>query len=157
MSCCLSQLDKNKIILKFILFILILYGINAFPQSERLTRGLENGYAWLAMDDPALMYSTSRQNYLSSILDRIKLTNEKYPHLTPLGCREEIAQLSKQGKSDDISLNDVVYAMDRFYSQKDNLIIPIVFAYCYTIKKYAGVSPEELEIYRNEVLLFCYE
>ena len=136
---------------------MILFGCNAFAQSERYTRDLENGYVWLAMDDPALMYSTSKQNYLSSILERIKLTNQKYPKLSSLGCREEITLLSKQGKSDEISLNDVVNKIDEFYSQKDNLIIPIIFAYCYTIKKFAGVSSEELEVYRNEVLLFCNE
>ena len=94
---------------------------------------------------------------MSSILDRIKVTNQKYPELSSLGCREEITLLSKQGKSDEISLNDVVNKIDEFYSQKDNLIIPIIFAYCYTIKKFAGASLEELAVYRNEVLLFCYE
>jgi len=150
-------LSENNIIIKACLLILILFGCNAFAQSERYTRDLENGYVWLAMDDPALMYSTSKQNYLSSILDRIKVTNQKYPELSSLGCREEITLLSKQGKSDEISLNDVVNKIDEFYSQKDNLIIPIIFAYCYTIKKFAGASPEDLDIYRSEVLLFCYE
>jgi len=150
-------LNENNIILNFCLFILILFGFNTFPQSERYTRNLENGYAWLALDDPALMYSTSKQNYLSSILDRIKLTNQKYPELSSLGCQEEITQLSKQGKSDEISLNDDVNEMDEFYLLKNNLIIPIIFAYCYTIKKFAGASPEELDVYRSEVLLFCYE
>ena len=153
----MSQLSENNVILKVCLFILILFGCNAFPQSERYTRDMENGYVWLAMDDPALMYSTSKQNYLSSILDRIKFTNRKYPQLSSLGCQEEITLLSKQGKSDEITLNDVVNKMDEFYSQKNNLIIPIIFAYCYTIKKFAGASPEELDVYRNEVLLFCYE
>lgn len=128
-----------------------------FPQSERQTKGAENGYAWLAMDDPALMYSTSKENYLSSILDRLKVTNEKYPEIESLGCREDINKLTKEGKSDEISITNVVFEMDKFYSAEENLVIPIVFAYCYTIKQFAGASVEELLIYKDEVLLFCYE
>ena len=119
--------------------------------------GAENGYAWLAMSDPVLPYSTSKENYLSSILERIKITNEKRPELASFGCREEINYLSTQGKSGEISLNDVVNEMDEFYSNEANLIIPIVFAYCYTIKKFTGFSKKELDAYRNEILLFCYE
>ena len=137
--------------------LFLLLTINLFSQSVRYTKGAENGYAWIAMDDPAMMYSTSKQNYLSSILERIKLTNEKHPEFSTLGCREEMDQLSKQGKSGEISINDVVIEMDKFYLTEENLVIPIIFAYCYTIKKFAGLSLEELEDYRDEILMFCYE
>ena len=143
--------------MKSAFLILLIFSINLFPQSERQTKGAENGYAWLAMDDPALMYSTSKENYLSSILDRLKVTNEKYPEIESLGCREDINKLTKEGKSDEISITDVVFEMDKFYSTEENLVIPIVFAYCYTIKQFAGASVEELLIYKDEVLLFCYE
>lgn len=143
--------------MKYILLIFFLFTINYFPQSERFTKGAENGYAWLAMDDPSLPYSTSKENYLSSILERIRLTNEKHPEFASFGCRKEINYLSSQGKSGEISLNDVVNAMDKFYSNEKNLVIPIVFAYCYTIKKIADINQEELDIYRDEILLFCYE
>lgn len=143
--------------MKSALLIFFLITINLFPQSERQTKGAENGYAWLAMDDPVLMYSTSKENYLSSILDRLKITNEKYPEVEYLGCRENINKLSKEGKSNEISITDVVVEMDKFYSAEENLVIPIVFAYCYTIKKFAGVSAEELLIYKDEILMFCYE
>ena len=36
------------------------------------------------MDDPALMYSISKENYLSSILDRLRLTREKHPEIASL-------------------------------------------------------------------------
>jgi hypothetical protein len=109
------------------------------------------------MDDPALMYSISKENYLSSILDRLRLTREKHPEIASLSCKEDISKLSSEGKSDKISLNDVAIELDGFYSQNDNLVIPIIFAYCYTIKKFAGANTEELDDYRDEVLLFCYE
>jgi hypothetical protein len=143
--------------MKSALLIFLICSINLFPQSERQTKGSDNGYAWLAMDDPALMYSTSKENYLSSILDRLKITNEKYPEIESLGCREDINKPSKDGKSNEISISDVVVEIDKFYSVEENLVIPIVFAYCYTIKKFAGASTEELLIYKDEVLLFCYE
>lgn len=143
--------------MKSALLIFLICSINLFPQSERQTKGAENGYAWLAMDDSALMYSTSKENYLSSILDRLRITNEKYPEVEYLGCREDTNKLNKEGKSDEISITDVVVEIDNFYSAEENLVIPIVFAYCYTIKKFAGVSAEELLIYKDEVLLFCYE
>lgn len=143
--------------MKSALLIFLICSINLFAQSERQTKGAENGYAWLAMDDPALMYSTSKENYLSSILDRLKITKAKYPEIESLSCREDINKLSKEGMSNEISISDVVVEIDKFYSAEENLVIPIIFAYCYTIKKFAGASTKELLIYNDEVLLFCYE
>jgi hypothetical protein len=143
--------------MKLIIYIILLFVIGVFPQSERYTKGAENGYAWLSMDDPSLHYSVSKENYLSSILERLRITKEKHPEVSSLGCKEEIASLANQGKSNEISMSDVVNKIDTFYSEKENLVIPIVFAYCYTIKKLAGRTTKELSEYRNEVLLYCYE
>lgn len=142
---------------KYYIITFLLFVVNLYPQTERYTKGAENGYAWLSMDDPALMYSTSKENYLSSILDRLRLTNEKHPEIASISCKEDINKLTEESKSTEISLKDVTIEMDKFYLLKDNLVIPIIFAYCYTIKKFAGVSTEELNNYRDEVLLFCYE
>lgn len=143
--------------IKSFILIFLLFVVNLFPQAERNTKGAANGYAWMSMGDPALMYSISKENYLSSILDRLRLTREKHPEIASLSCKEDISKLSSESKSDKISLNDVVIELDGFYSQNDNLIIPIIFAYCYTIKKFAGTSTEELIHYKDAVLLFCYE
>jgi hypothetical protein len=143
--------------MKCYFLILLLFTVSVLPQTERYTKGAENGYAWITMDDPALMYSISKENYLSSILDRIKLTKEIHPEIASLSCREEINQLATEGKSYQISLNDVVIEIDMFYLQNDNLIIPIIFAYCYTIKKFAGRSKEQLDDYREEILSFCFQ
>jgi hypothetical protein len=142
---------------KYYIITFLLFVVNLYPQTERYTKGAENGYAWLSMDNPALMYSTSKENYLSSILDRLRLTNEKHPEIASISCKEDINKLTEESKSTEISLKDVTIEMDKFYLLKDNLVIPIIFAYCYTIKKFAGVSTEELNNYRDEVLLFCYE
>jgi len=143
--------------IKFCFIFFLLGIIYIFPQDERYTKGAENGYAWLAMDDPALHYSVSKENYLSSILERLRITKEKHPEVSSLGCKEEITALSKKGKSNEISMSDIVNQIDMFYAEKENLVIPIVFAYCYTIKKLAGTTDEELMDYKNKVFLFCYE
>jgi hypothetical protein len=141
--------------IKYLFVAVLIFTTISFPQSERYTKGAENGYTWLAMDDPSLMYNTSKENYLSSILDRIHITGEKHPEIVSLTCREDINKLFNEGKSDKISLEDVVKEIDGFYSQKGNMAIPIIFAYCYTIKKFAGAGSKELNVYREEVLKFC--
>ena len=143
--------------IKYALIIILLFIIEVFPQYERYTKGAENGYAWLAMDDPTLPYSVSKENYLSSILERLRITKEKHPEVSSLGCNEELTSLSKEGKSYELSMSDIVNQIDNFYSEKENLVIPIVFAYCYKIKELAGLTDEELMNYKNEVFLFCYE
>jgi hypothetical protein len=142
---------------KYLFVLLLIFAANAFPQSERYTKGAENGYTWIRMEDPNQFYSTSKESYLSSILERFRLTGEKYPEIESLSCREDMEKLFSEGKSDEISLEDIVNEIDKFYSSNDNMIIPIIFAYCYSIKKYAGASIEDLTDYSKQILLFCSE
>jgi hypothetical protein len=143
--------------MKYFFVFALVFSANIFPQSERYTKGAENGYAWLAMDDPVLHYSVSKENYLSAILERYRLTQEKYPEIESLSCRNEIDKIYENGKSGQVSLKDVVMEIDEFYSDEKNMIVPIIFAYCYTIKKISGVSESELAEYKNQVLEFCEE
>ena len=140
----------------FLVFVVI-FSATSNAQYERYTNGAENGYTWLAMDDPSLLYNTSKENYLSSILNRMRITGERYPEVSSLGCRTDIDKLFSRGKSEEFSLGDVVNEIDGFYFERDNLVIPIIFAYCYTIKKFAGASAKELNEYKEKVLLFCNE
>jgi len=144
-------------IIKYISASVLIFILSVYPQEERYTKGAENGYMWLAMDDPVLSYNTSKENYLSSILERFRVTNEKYPEIASLSCRDDIDRLFGDGKSDAFSLEDVVEEIDRFYSVTDNRIIPIIFAYCYTIKTFAGVSTDQMNNYKKDVLAFCNE
>lgn len=141
----------------YLAVLFLIFAANAFPQSERYTKGAENGYTWIRMKDPSQPYSTSKESYLSSILDRFRLTGERYPEIESLSCREDMNKLFDEEKSDEISLEDIVNEIDKFYSSSDNLIIPIIFAYCYSIKKFAGAGIEELNSYKKAVLLFCNE
>ena len=141
--------------IKYILLIILVFASTSFSQSNRYTKGAENGYMWQAMSEPNLIYSVSKENYLSSILDRMRITGEKYPEIASLGCREDINKLLSKGDSDKLSLEDVIKRIDKFYTQEENLVIPIIFAYCYVIKQFAGASSKELDIYKQEVLKFC--
>lgn len=142
---------------KYLFVLLLFFAANVFAQSELYTKGAENGYTWIRMEDPIQPYNTSKENYLGSILERFRLTGEKYPEIESLGCREDIEKLFSEGKSDEISLDDIVKEIDGFYSNSDNMIVPIIFAYCYSIKKFAGASTKELNVYKEEVLNFCSE
>ena len=141
----------------YFIVLLVLLPITVFAQSERYTKGAENGYTWIRMEDPSQYYSTSKETYLSSILERYRLTQEKHPEISSLSCKEDMEKLAWEGKSNKISLEDVVEEIDVFYSRSDNMIIPIIFAYCYSIKKLAGTGIKELNSYKEEVLLFCEE
>jgi len=143
--------------MKLFLSLVIFISINLFPQSERYTKGAENGYTWISMEDPVKFYSTSKENYLSSILDRYRLTEEKHPEIASLSCRDDMNKLLEEGKSEEISLEDIVNEINIFYSGSENMIIPIIFAYCYSIKKLAGASAKELNVYKKDVLKFCNE
>ncbi|MCW8803727.1 MAG: hypothetical protein OQK57_04945 [Ignavibacteriaceae bacterium] len=142
---------------KYLFVLLIIFAAIAFPQSERFTKGAENGYTWIRMEDASRPYNTSKENYLGSILDRFRLTGERYPEIESLSCREDNEKLFSEGKSGEISLEDIVKGIDTFYSRSDNMIIPIIFAYCYSIKKFAGASFKELNAYKEKVILFCKE
>jgi hypothetical protein len=106
--------------IKYILLIILVFVSTSFPQSNRYTKGAENGYMWQAMSEPNLMYSVSKENYLSSILDRTQITGEKYPEIASLTCREDIEKIYKEGKSNKLSLEDVV---KREFGYSDNFCV----------------------------------
>jgi hypothetical protein len=143
--------------MKSFIILNIISAINIFCQSERLTKDLENGYAWIRMEDPAQHFSTSKETYLNSILERYRLKQEKHPEIAPLGCKEEIEKLYKEGKSDKISMSDIVRKIDDYYSKENKMTVPIIFAYCYIIKKIYGASEAELDEYEKQVMEFCKE
>lgn len=143
--------------MKLFFTLVIISVIHVYPQAERYTKGAENGYTWIRMEDPNQFYSTSKETYLSSILERFRLTGEKYPEIESLSCKEDMKKLFSEGKSDEISMEDIVNELDKFYSEEQSLVVPIIFAYCYTIKKISGVNETELADYKNQVLEFCEE
>jgi hypothetical protein len=126
-------------------------------QDKRLTKGAENGYAWITMGNPHILHDDSKDVYLSGILERLRLLKLPKPLIDSLSCREEYYALLKEGKPGDITMDDMIDSIDRFYADDENLVIPIVFAYCYNIKKFVGVNKEELNSYREKLLVFSNE
>ena len=143
---------KSYLILAGIIFISV-----SLSAQSRYTKGAENGYAWLSMDVSQLPYSNMKYKYLSGILDKNKIIKNKFPESKQLLCDSEINELLEKGESANFSLEDVVKEIDSFYSNENNLEIPIVFAYCFVIKKEAGQTEQELNDYKKEVLEFCSE
>jgi len=141
----------------YLIGIILLITSTLFAQPGRYTKGAENGYAWIAMENPGVAYSDTKYKYLGGMLERYGMVNERFPEVEHLGCRNDVNKLLEDGKSDELSLDDMVDAIDKFYSKSENLVIPIVFAYCYCIKEIAGMSNDKLKEYREEILEFCGE
>ncbi len=145
----------NKLFL--IIVIITNYTVVSLAQSERYTKGLENGYAWMQLDKPEIPYSDNKFKYLGSMLEQNNILKKEYPGHDNIFCDYEINELQKSGKSENFTLEDVIKDIDKFYSRKEIINVPIVFAYCYVIKKETGFSESELKNYINEVLQFCSE
>lgn len=141
----------NKLLLSTVLLVTTVL----IAQPKRYTKGAENGYTWLSLENPGVVYSDAKYNYLSGMLEKYRTLNEKFPEVERIDCRDDVNILLENGMSDKLSLDDMVDAIDKFYDKSDNLVIPIVFAYCYSIKEIAGLSKDELNNYRNELLEFC--
>jgi len=140
-----------------IIIITLTFIICSFAQDKRLTKGAENGYAWITIGNPHLLHDDSKEIYLSGILERIRLEKLEKPLTDSLSCREEFKFLLEEGRPGDITMTDMINSIDNFYSNTENLVLPIVFAYCYNIKKFAGASKDELNAYREKLLTFSNE
>lgn len=148
-------MKRMKKVNKYFTIICLLIISTSFAQSSRYTKGAENGYSWSAMSNPLRIYDNSKYNYLGEILERYRLLKQSFPEVEYLSCGEELNDLLKSGESDNISLEYMVEVIDEFYSDAENLSIPIVFAYCYSIKELSGASKDELIDYKKDVLDFC--
>ncbi len=141
----------------YLICIILLITSTLFAQPERYTKGTENGYTWISMGNPHLLHDDSKDIYLSGILERLRLLKLTKPLIDSLSCREEYDALLKEGKPGDITMADMITSIDKFYRDSKNLVIPIVFAYCYNIKNFAGVSKDKLNSYRENLLVFSQE
>ncbi|MBT8387653.1 MAG: hypothetical protein KJO12_09605 [Ignavibacteria bacterium] len=139
----------------YLISLILLITSTLFAQPERYTKGAENGYAWRELENPLVAFSDAKYNYLSGMLERNGTVNERFPEDEHLGCRNDVNKLLEDGMSDELSLGDMIDAIDGFYNNDENLVIPIVFAYCYCIKEIAEISADELNEYMAEILEFC--
>lgn len=141
-----------------IIFLAVLISGFVFSQDKRYTKGAENGYVWLTLNQSYNTLTDYKFEYLASMLEnqRYMIKYDNKPKL-PIGCRDDITKLGESNKSEELDLDFMVEKIDEFYSRKENLIIPIIGAYCYCIKDLAGLSTKDLESYRQELLAFSKE
>ncbi|UCH66768.1 MAG: hypothetical protein JSW63_06495 [Ignavibacterium sp.] len=142
---------------KLIFYIILLLGTLLIAQGKRYTKGTENGYTWISMEEPNLLVDESKSNYLSGMLERMRLEKQQISVLEELICKKEFYSLLVDGKSEEISMDDMVIAINHFYRNEENLVIPILLAYCYCIKSFFGMDEEGLEMYREKLLEFSRE
>ena len=132
-----------------------LFSLTILAQDTLYTKGLPNGYAWIAPLSISHPVYGKEESILASIQDRLyteKFNSSKNKQRFPLGCESYIDTLLVMGKSSTINIKDVVKEIDYFYSFKENLIIPVLGAYCISIQKITGISVEEIEMYKRELL-----
>ena len=154
---------KKRLNMKTILLILIvsasamLYSQNqdAYNLDKRFTHGAENGYSWWEYAKTSHTVEDYRYNFLAAMLDYHR--GRKQVGLKPkfpIDCFDDINKLGEAGKGEELDLHAMVKMIDKFYSKEENLIIPILGAYCYCIKSLTNLSNEKLENYRQELLKF---
>lgn len=136
---------------------MILYSFQ-FAQDKRYTKGAENGYVWITLNQSYNTLTDYKFEYLASMLEnqRYMIKYENKPKL-PIGCRDDIAKVGESENAEELDLNFMVEMIDEFYTRKENLIIPVIGAYCYCVKNLAGLNLKELENYRQELLAFSKE
>ncbi|MGQ9799546.1 MAG: hypothetical protein ACUVRG_09710 [Ignavibacterium sp.] len=143
----------NRTNLTYTIYIILLIQIHSLAQDKRFTHGAENGYMWIDFEKYSIMRDM-KYDYLSSMLERQRIINIFRLQNDSLGCKEEIKALLKVNQQNQIDLSVMVKQIDKFYSEEKLRIIPIVFAYCYSVKEMAGKSEKELKEYLISILKF---
>ena len=143
--------------IKLLVSILILISINSYlsAQDKIYTKGLPNGFAWTVPLSPSTPVYAKEESLLASLQQRKYLANidsSINKRSFPLECDEYINKLKNENAA--IDFEDITKQIDVFYTVEENLIFPVLGAYCYSVKKLTGVDTENLENYRQELLQF---
>lgn len=148
---------RKFLLIDFISATSITYSQNKdfYNLDKRFTHGAENGYSWWDYAKASQTVEDYRYNFLAAMLDYHR--GRKQMGLKPkfpIDCFDDIYKLNEAGKGEDIDLNAMVKLIDKFYSYEENLVIPILGAYCYCVKSLTEISDKKLEDYRQELLKF---
>lgn len=137
-----------KTILTITLLLLV---CSVFAQDNFYTKGLANGYAWTAPPS-ASKVAYAKGESLSAMLFYKKFETDVQRKISfPLDCKDDADKLIQSSYSATIEIETIEKMIDEFYAKKENLIIPVLGAYCCSVKKLSGVSPEEIEKYRSKL------
>lgn len=144
--------------LQVIIFLVLILTCFQFPQDKRYTKGAENGYVWITLNQSYNTLTDYKFEYLASMLEnqRYMIKYDNKPKMT-IGCRDDVAKVGESENAEELDLNLIVEMIDEFYTRKENLIIPVIGAYCYCVKDLDGLSLKDLESYRQELLAFSKE
>ena len=139
-----------------LIYISILYfTVELLAQDKLYTKGLPNGFAWTAPLTLSKNVYGKEESLIESVQQRISRSkiDSSYNNKTfPLNCDEYVNKLSSENVTIDIK--EITKQIDVFYLNKENLVIPVLGAYCYCVKKLVGVDAEELENYRQKLLQY---
>lgn len=149
-----TQDNQNKInMIKIVFFIInIFLAISLSAQDIRYTHDAENGYMWQDFEK-RMIAKDLKYDFLSAMLDNQKIKKLSGNYKNELDCDTDLNFLQQKTEK-EIDLHLIVKMIDKFYSDKDNLIVPINYAYCYCIKELAGNKSEKLEAYREKIISF---
>lgn len=126
-----------------------------FPQNNNYYKPIfDNGYTWISLSQPLSIATDNRYNYLVSLLQSKYLKKHANSANGIIDCEKDITELNESiSNVNKIDLDFMVRMIDRFYTNKENLSIPILGAYCYCVKELAGSKKDSLEAYRKELLI----
>jgi hypothetical protein len=138
-----------------IVFGLVLFACSSFAQDKFYTKGLANGFAWTAPSyESKVAYAKGES--LSQMLIRNKYKTDIQREVSfPLDCKDDVDKLLELNLSSTIELETIEKMIDEFYESEENLKIPVLGVYCYSIKKLAGYKPDELKSYKDKLINFC--
>lgn len=150
--------------MKIILTIaLSLFALTILAQDKFYSKGLANGYAWTDRYSTNTLAYSKRES-LGKMLPYKMIRPDKNIPIDqnsiqrkisfPLECEDDVRELAKINEEEMIDIGVMVKMIDEFYANEDNLIIPVLGAYCYSVKKLVGINPEELEHYRLKLLKY---
>ena len=151
---------RNVFQIVLIIIFCVYSTINLLAQDKIYTKGLANGFAWTAplsisppvyAKEESLLEGRAWRNYLSNIDTSIN------KRTFPLDCEEDIFNLEELNKTKPLEMDIIVKMIDKFYKNPENLIIPVLGAYCCSVKELAGVSEDEIETYRKKLLEYSKE
>ncbi len=112
---------------------------------------MANGYAWTAPPS-ASKVAYAKGESLSAMLFYKKFETDVQRKISfPLDCKDDVDKLIQSSYSATIEIETIEKMIDEFYAKKENLIIPVLGAYCCSVKKLSGVSPEEIEKYSSKL------
>jgi hypothetical protein len=113
--------------------VIILFLLSSLLAQESIyTNGSYNGFAWNNM------FINSKLNLITSMLDRWRYEERPVNNDSDSNCVKILKQITTGRIKINVSLRDIVGYLNSFYSEEQNMEIPIVSSYCTIVKNISG-------------------